>query len=169
MDDRSSGLSDLGKRNFWLIVVTLLTTVIYVGFCLWKLFRSPDGSANYLDSVFPANPRAVMVLCCAVSTLTLLFLPDLGRVVTAFSSLTVLFLFCYWWSLTSAIKASLGVERLQGANWLSNTLIDAYPADLFMGIAAMVIFFLDIRVLWKTIPLRLKGKSPTLVTPVANK
>lgn len=167
-DMEKSKLNDLGKRNFWLIAVTTLTTVAYAGFCLWKMYRSGGGAQN-IESVLPTNPRAVLILCFAASTLTLLFLPELGRIVTAFASAAVLYLFYYWWSLTAAIKANLGVARLGGADWLGDKFVGAYPFDVLVGVAAIFILVLDIRVLWKTIPQRLRGEKPSLIVHVPNK
>jgi hypothetical protein len=165
---QNSKLNDLGKRNFWLIVVTTATTVAYAGFCLWKMYSARGGAQN-IESVLPTNPRAVLILCFAASTLTLLFLPELGRVVTAVASGAVLYLFYYWWSLTAAIKANLGITHLPSADWLGDKFVGAYPFDIFVGMAAIVILVLDIRVLWRTIPQRLRGEKPSLVAQVPNK
>jgi len=167
-DLRHSKLNDLGKRNFWLIVVTTVTTVAYAGFCLWKMYRSGGGGQN-IESVLPTNPRAVLILCFAASTLSLLFLPELGRVVTAIAAGAVLYLFYYWWSLTAAIKANLNISHLPNADWLGDKFVGAYPFDIFVGVAAIVILVLDIRVLWRTVPLRLKGEKPSLVAQVPHK
>ncbi|HXQ71051.1 MAG TPA: hypothetical protein VN844_11215 [Pyrinomonadaceae bacterium] len=160
-DVRDSKLNDLGRRNFWLIVVTTATTVAYAGFCLWKMFSS--GGGQNIESVLPTNPRAVLILCFAASTLTLLFLPELGRVVTAVASMAVLYLFYYWWSLTAAIKANLNITQLPNADWLGDQFVGAYYFDILVGVAALVILILDVRVLWKTIPQRLRGEKPSLV------
>jgi len=100
------------------------------------------------------NPRLMIGLCWAAATLTLLFLPGVGRIVSAFFFVAVLYAFGSWWSATSLIKANLEDGRIVGANFVGNLLIGAHPFDLVIAGLTLFVLVLDVVVIYKKFILR---------------
>jgi hypothetical protein len=156
-----------GRLNFWLIVFTVLMTLMYTGFCLWQSFGGSKARGQNIDSVFPANPRPMILLCWAAAAITMIFLPEIGKVFAALSLGGVLFFFGYWLNVTSGIKSNLGVDKIPGSDRLGNILIGAYTFDVVIGVAAFLLIALDLWVIGKNLSLHTRGHgSSGLATPV---
>ena len=154
------------KLNFWLIVVTLATTLGYAGFCIWQAYTGKPVGQN-IESVLPLNPRLMIGLCWAAATVTLLFLPEFGRIISAVCFVAVLWAFGSWWSATALIKANVEDGRIAGANFVGNLLIGAHPIDLAIGFLTLFVLVLDGVVIYKKFILRTNRQHDASALPPA--
>jgi hypothetical protein len=155
------------KLNFWLIIVTLATTLGYAGFCLWQVYTGKPVGQN-IESVLPLNPRLMIGLCWAAATVTLLFLPEFGRIISAVCFVAVLWTFGSWWSATALIKANVEDGRIAGpTGFVGNLLIGAHPIDLVIAALTLFVLVLDVVLIYNKFILRTNRQHDASALPPA--